>query len=86
MLVLTRRQGQGILIGPDIEVVVLDTDGGHVRVGIRAPRSVSVLRRELVEQVETENREAVAADPAGALALLGSGAPAMLGARGRRSN
>src|SRR5438046_911022 len=70
MLVLTRRQGQGILIGPDVEVVVLCAESGHVRLGIRAPRRVSVLRRELLEQVQAENREALGSDPAGARALL----------------
>lgn len=50
MLVLSRRPGQSILIGKDIEVVVLGSDGVQVRVGIRAPRGVVVLRRELLKQ------------------------------------
>jgi carbon storage regulator len=58
MLVLSRRPGQSILIGKDIEVVVLGSDGVQVRVGIRAPREVTVLRRELLKQVEEENRRA----------------------------
>ena len=58
MLVLSRRPGQSILIGKDIEVVVLGSDGVQVRVGIRAPREVTVLRRELLKQVEDENRRA----------------------------
>ena len=52
MLVLSRRPGQSILIGRDIEIVVLGSDGVQVRVGIRAPRDVTVLRRELFKQVE----------------------------------
>ena len=72
MLVLTRRQGQGILIGPDIEVVVLDAENGHVRVGIRAPRRISVLRRELLEQVEAENRQAMSGNAGSALEILGT--------------
>jgi len=59
MLVVSRRPGQSILIGRDIEVFVLEVDGMQVRVGINAPRSVRVLRRELLTQVETENRRAV---------------------------
>ena len=55
MLVLTRRLGEGFLVGHDIEVVVLGVDGSHVRVGIRAPRDIRVLRKELVHQVEVEN-------------------------------
>lgn len=58
MLVLSRRPGQSILIGKDIEVVILGSDGVQVRVGIRAPREVTVLRRELLKQVEEENRRA----------------------------
>src|SRR3954470_18569331 len=58
MLVLSRRPGQSILIGKDIEIVVLGSDGVQVRVGIRAPRELTVLRRELLKQVEEENRRA----------------------------
>jgi carbon storage regulator len=47
MLVLTRKQGQAIFIGEDIEVVVLEVRGDQVRLGIRAPRDVSVVRREI---------------------------------------
>jgi carbon storage regulator len=59
------------MIGPDIEVVVLGTEAGQVRLGIRAPRHVAVLRRELVSQVVDENRRAAAVPvPAAALAGL----------------
>ncbi len=64
MLVVSRRPGQSILIGRDIEVFVLEVDGMQVRVGINAPRSIRVLRRELLTQVETENRRAVGAGTA----------------------
>lgn len=56
MLVLSRRAGEAILIGGEIEVVILGTDGGQVRVGIRAPREITVLRKELLQQVQAENR------------------------------
>ena len=59
MLVVSRRPGQSILIGRDIEVFVLEVDGMQVRVGINAPRAIRVLRRELLTQVESENRRAV---------------------------
>jgi carbon storage regulator len=68
MLVLSRRPGERILIGSEIEIVVLDTDGGQVRLGVRAPREVPVLRSELLAQVEAENRRALAHPPAPALA------------------
>jgi carbon storage regulator len=70
MLVLSRRAGQAILIGPDVEVVVLECDGAQVRLGIRAPRELTVLRAELLAQVEDENRRAAsgaAGLPAGLL-------------------
>ncbi len=46
MLVLTRKQGQSIRIGEDIEVVVVEVRGGQVRLGIRAPSGVVVSRSE----------------------------------------
>lgn len=71
MLVLSRRPGQSILIGKDIEIVVLGSDGVQVRVGIRAPREVTVLRRELLKQVEEENRRASATNLGAALGQIG---------------
>lgn len=62
MLVLSRRAGEAILIGEDVEVVILGTDGGQVRVGIRAPRKVTVLRKELLQPVEAEKRLAQATE------------------------
>jgi carbon storage regulator len=47
MLILTRRSGESILIGNEIAVTVLGRQGGHVRLGIVAPRRVRVLRSEL---------------------------------------
>ncbi len=66
MLVLSRRPGQSIMIGSDIEIVVLASDGVQVRVGVRAPREVTVLRRELLQQIGDENQLAAATrfDPA----------------------
>lgn len=50
MLILTRRPGETLFIGDQIEIVVLDLSRHQVRIGINAPRSVSVLRKELREQ------------------------------------
>jgi len=58
MLVLSRRVGESIVIGDDVTVTVLEVRGDVVRVGIDAPRSVSVHRAELLEQLESSNREA----------------------------
>jgi carbon storage regulator len=79
VLVLSRRPGEAILIGPDIEIVILESDGNRVRVGIRAPRDLPVLRGELVEQVGAENRRAAAVPPDLLLAALQSVTLAGLG-------
>ena len=54
MLVLTRKVGQSIVIGDEIEVVILEVRGEQVRVGIRAPKNVSVHRKEIYEQIHEE--------------------------------
>ncbi len=54
MLVLTRKVGQSIVIGDEIEVVVLEVRGEQVRIGIRAPKTVSVHRKEIYEQILDE--------------------------------
>ena len=67
MLILTRKAEQGIVIphildehGTQCEIVVrvLSVDGERVKLGIDAPRSITVLREELLEEVAGENREA----------------------------
>ncbi len=58
MLVLARKTGQSIRIGDDIEVFILDVQGETVRLGINAPRSVRVLRAEVIDDVTRQNRQA----------------------------
>lgn len=60
MLVLTRKKGQSIHIGDDIRVVVLDVSGDTIRLGIEAPRAVSVHRSEVYQAIQDENRAALA--------------------------
>ncbi len=50
MLVLSRKQGETICIGGNIEVTVLATTGNRVRLGIAAPRDVNIVRKELLEK------------------------------------
>ncbi|HTA13254.1 MAG TPA: carbon storage regulator CsrA [Solirubrobacteraceae bacterium] len=57
MLVLTRKAKQSIMIGDDIEVVVLSSDGTKVRVGIQAPSSVSIHRTEIYLEIQAQGRE-----------------------------
>ncbi len=61
MLVVTRRKGQRIVIGNDIEVVVTGISGSTVRLAVVAPRSVPVLRGEVYEVVLEQNRAAARA-------------------------
>jgi carbon storage regulator len=58
MLVLTRREGETFHLGDNIEIEILDIKPGVVRVGIRAPRSVRVLRSELMQAVAEANQQA----------------------------
>jgi carbon storage regulator len=58
MLVLTRRRGEGVTIGPDIRVVVLGSKGGQVRLGIEAPQHVEVHRDEVHARILSENQMA----------------------------
>jgi carbon storage regulator len=60
MLVLTRKPDQSIMVGTDIEITVLEVRGEQVRLGIRAPRNVTVHRKEVFEQIRLENQNATA--------------------------
>ncbi len=61
MLVLTRKAQQSIMIGDDIEVMVSSIDGNTVRIGIKAPRDLKILRKETFEEVRLENLRAIEA-------------------------
>lgn len=58
MLVLTRKINEKIIIGDDIEIVLVDIGKDQVKIGINAPRSVKVHRWEVYEEIQKENREA----------------------------
>ena len=55
MLVLTRKPGQSIMIGDRVEVQVLSVAGEKVRLGITAPRDVSIFRNEVYDRIEHES-------------------------------
>ena len=59
MLVLTRNQGERIIIQDNIEISVLGVRGGQVRLGIDAPRDISVHREEIHFKIQQEEREKV---------------------------
>jgi len=63
MLVLTRKLGQSIKIGDEVEVVVLEVRGEQVRIGIRAPKNVSVHRKEVYDQIHPDENGATGETP-----------------------
>ena len=58
MLVLTRKPGEGIVIGDDIVIKFIEMKGGAIRVGIDAPRNKKIYRQEIYEKISMENLEA----------------------------
>ena len=56
MLVLSRKRGERIVIGPNIELTVVDIRGNKVRLAVDAPRDVSVHREEVYQRIQDENR------------------------------
>ena len=62
MLVLARRTNQSIMIGDDIEIVIVDIKGDQVKLGVKAPKDISVFRTEIYEEIQEENRKAASSN------------------------
>jgi len=58
MLVLTRKNGETIKIGDDIEITIVSSKNDQVKVGIKAPKNIEILRKEIFEQILEENQQA----------------------------
>lgn len=96
MLVLSRRKDETIMIGDEVEITIVDVRGDTVRLGIKAPRSVSVHRKEIYDAIQAENiaaaKESIPDESAvgglGSLLKAGGGdasVPAALGKLGKLS-
>ena len=59
MLALSRKQGESIMIGNDIEISLLEIKGEQIKIGISAPKSVPVYRKEIYTQIQEANKETV---------------------------
>lgn len=58
MLALARKTNQSIMIGNDIEITLLEIKGDQVKIGINAPKSVPIYRKEIYMQIQDENKKA----------------------------
>lgn len=58
MLVLGRKKNQSIIIGDDIEVMIVEIDGENVKIGVQAPKKIHIYRKELLKEIELANIKA----------------------------
>lgn len=61
MLVLSRKKDESIVIGDSVVITLVEVKSDHVRLGIEAPRDVTIYRKELYDQIQKQNREAAKA-------------------------
>jgi carbon storage regulator len=57
LLVITRKKGESILIGDNIEISISKIEDGSVKLAINAPKEVTILRKELYDEVKNQNKE-----------------------------
>ncbi|MBM7690889.1 carbon storage regulator [Peribacillus deserti] len=62
MLILTRKTGESIQIGSDIEIKVISVSGDQIKIGIEAPKHIDVFRKELYLEIQNENKEAISSE------------------------
>lgn len=70
MLALTRKKGESLVINNNIEVTILGIRGDQIKLGISAPRDVSIYRKEVYLQIQEENKAALETNNAEALKNL----------------
>ncbi|MBI5893024.1 MAG: carbon storage regulator CsrA [Deltaproteobacteria bacterium] len=64
MLVLTRKSGEGIMVGDNVKIIVLEAKENQIKIGIEAPIEVPVHREEIYLKIQEENKMAATAQPA----------------------
>ncbi|MGN0291300.1 MAG: carbon storage regulator CsrA [Lachnospiraceae bacterium] len=70
MLALTRKKGESLIINNNVEVTVLEIRGDQIKLGISAPKDVSIYRKEVYLQIQEENKAAFGVTDADALKKL----------------
>lgn len=70
MLALSRKKNEAIVINNNVEVTILEVKGDQVKIGISAPKEVPIYRKEVYEQIQNANREAVSVEGMEALEKL----------------
>ena len=63
MLILTRRVDESLMIGNEVVVTILNVKGKQVRIGINAPKEITVHREEIYNKIKTEQRQATSTSP-----------------------
>lgn len=58
MLILTRKVGEALMVGDDVNITVLGVKGNQVRIGVNAPKEVAVHREEIYQRIQKEKNEA----------------------------
>ncbi len=71
MLILTRRVGEAVIIGEEVTVTVLGVKGNQVRIGVDAPKTVSVHREEIFERIKNEAQGSTPSQEASGIAAAG---------------
>jgi carbon storage regulator len=59
MLILSRKEGESIIIDDNIEVCILEVGDGTIKIGINAPKNVKILRKEIISEVRAENIQSI---------------------------
>lgn len=62
MLVIKRKEGEGLILGDDIEIKIVSIENGSVKIAIEAPKSITILRKELYNEIQEQNKKSVVSD------------------------